>query len=214
MTGEILSVEPLVWICLWQSTIFVAAGLAGSFLLRRRSSRAHQILLLSIIAAVVAPAISTIVKHSELGLFVAEPVAAQSQLETEDFSLPGFVAQGIEYEAGSVDVALTPVTTVPQSPPLPWARIAFYGWAAASLILAMRLIATFLLGIRLLGRAERLACEKMDEAMRSALASLGIGKGVEVHSSQRVRSPAIWCWKRRPVLLVPGETGHFDNNID
>ena len=44
-----------VWSCIWQSTVLVGAGLIGSFILRHRAARAHHILLLSMIAAVVGP---------------------------------------------------------------------------------------------------------------------------------------------------------------
>ena len=78
MTGEIFSIESFLWNCLWQSTIFLVAGLLGSFLLRRHSARAHRVLFLAMIAAVIVPAASILVKHYELGLFVAEPDVIQS----------------------------------------------------------------------------------------------------------------------------------------
>ena len=54
----------------------------------------------------------------------------------------------------------------------------------ASLILAARLIVTFILGVRLLGRAEPSDCQKMGEAVCSARAKLGIDKDVEVRRSR------------------------------
>ena len=71
MISEVFSAETFFWSCLWQSTIFIAAGLLGSFILRHRSARAHQVLLLAIIAAVALPVISLLVKHYELGMFEA-----------------------------------------------------------------------------------------------------------------------------------------------
>jgi len=215
MIGEILSVESFVWTCLWQSMVLVVGGLTASFLLRRRSSRAHQILLLSIIAAVSVPIISVLVKHYELGVFVAEPIALQAQLEdgasAGDFSL---LAQDFAYEAGPLEGDLSSITAGPQGVVVQWTRIALYAWIAASLMLAVRLLVTFLLGVRLLGRAEPLDCAKMAEAIHSARAKLGIGREVEVYSSRGVRSPAIWCWRRRPVLLVPDAVGRSGSAVD
>ncbi len=57
--------------CVWQSTIFLVVGLVSSFILRHRSARAHQVLFLAMIAAVIVPIMSILVKHYELGLFVA-----------------------------------------------------------------------------------------------------------------------------------------------
>jgi Leucine-rich repeat (LRR) protein len=72
---------------------------------------------------------------------------------------------------------------------------------------------TFALGVRLLGRALPLDCEKMEQAVCSARAKLGIDREVEVCSSQGVRSPVIWCWRRKPVLLVPDAAGRSDNGV-
>ena len=218
MIGEIFSVESFVRTCLWQSMVLVVVGLAASFLLRRRSSRAHQILLLSIVAAVIVPVVSTLVKRYELGLFVAEPVAMQSQSEVQtvagDFSPSGPVVQDFGYGPGPIEADLAPVTTGPQSAPLPWAPIALYVWIAASPILAIRLLVTFVLGVRLLGRAEPVDCAKMEEAVHSARTKLRIDREVEVCCSRGVRSPVIWCWRRKPVLLVPGAAGRCDSAID
>jgi len=218
MTGEMFSVESFVWTCLWQSMALVMAGMAASFLLRRRSSRAHQVLLLSIVAAVTVPVVSTLVKHYELGVFVAKPAAAPWQLQTEavagDFYPSGPIAQDFGYEPGPIEGDLPPVVIVSKSAPLPWTRVALYGWIAASLVLTTRLLVTFALGVRLLGRAKPLDCKKMEEAVRSVSTRLGIGRAVVVCSSRGVRSPVIWCWRRKPVLLVPSKTVHCDNGID
>ena len=135
MTGEIFSVESFVWTCLWQSMVLVAAGLAASFLLRRRSSRAHQVLLLSIIAAVIVPIVSTAVKHYELGMFIAEPVAMQSHLENQviasDHGPLGPIVRDFADEPVLIEAGVPPVITGSQSAPLPWARIALYGWIVA-----------------------------------------------------------------------------------
>jgi hypothetical protein len=66
-----------VWTYVWQSTIFVTLGLWGSFVLKHRSSRAHQVLLLSMTGAVIVPVASILVKYYELGVFIAEPVMVQ-----------------------------------------------------------------------------------------------------------------------------------------
>ena len=153
MTGETLSVEFFVRTCLWQSIVLVAVGLAASFLLRRRSSRAHRVLLLSIIAAVIVPIVSALVKQYELGMFVAEPAAMQPYLETEaiasDFSPAVPIAPDVGYEPGSIEGDFAPVASGSPSVPLPWAHIALCAWVAASLILGVRLLVTFALGVHI-----------------------------------------------------------------
>ena len=195
--------------CVWQSTIFIVVGLVGSFILRHRSSRAHQVLFLAMIAAVIVPIMSILVKHYELGVFVAEPVVIQSQPENQ--VIP---AENIEHNPGLTEKNLPPAITGSEIAEFPWRSAVLYVWIAASLILAARLLLTFALGVRLLGRALPLKCGRIEEAAHLARTKLGIDKDVKVRSSRSVRSPVIWCWRRRPVLLVPSAAGRFDNGID
>jgi len=94
--------------CVWQSTIFLVVGLVGSFILRHRSARAHQVLFLAMIAAVIVPIMSILVKHYELGMFVAEPVVIQSRAEdvgrVGNFGAPGIIStEDIEHKPGTIE---------------------------------------------------------------------------------------------------------------
>jgi len=205
--------------CVWQSTIFLVVGLVGSFILRHRSARAHQVLFLAMIAAVIVPIMSILVKHYELGMFVAEPVVIQSRAEdvgrVGNFGAPGIIStEDIEHKPGTIEKDLPPATLASETTKFPWRSVVLYGWITASLILAARLLLTFALGVRLLKRALPLQCEKIKEAVHLAKAKLGIDKDVMVRSSRGVRSPVIWCWRLMPVLLVPSAAGRFDNGID
>jgi len=203
----------------WQSTIFIVVGLVSSFILRHRSARAHQVLFLAMIAAVIVPIMSILVKHYELGMFVAEPVVIQSPAEdvgrVGNFGAPGIIsAEDIEHKPGAIEEILPSAMAGSEIAKFPLHSIVLYGWIAASLILATRLLLTFALGVRLLGRALPLDCQRIEEALNLARAKLGIDKDVMVRSSRSVRSPVIWCWRRRPVLLVPSAAGRFDNGVD
>ena len=166
MISEIFSVDSLLWSCLWQSTIFVGIGLGGSFILRHRSSRAHQVLFLSIIAAVIVPLMSILVKHLELGMFVADPAVIQPQAEDSmpviDHEASGLISSlDIEHEPGPVEEHLPLAVSGSQSAEFPWRSVVLGGWIAASLILGARLLVMFVLGVRLLGLALPLECEKI-----------------------------------------------------
>jgi len=89
-----------------------------------------------------------------------------------------------------------------------------YTWITASLILAARLLVTFALGVRLLARALPLNCGKIEEAIDKAKSKLGISRDVKIYGSTNIHSPVIWCWRRRPVLLVPSAAGQSNNGID
>ena len=104
MTGEIFSADFWLWMCVWQSTIFLVAGLLGSFLLRRHSARAHQVVLLAMIAAVIVPVAGALVKHYELGVFAGKSPAIDPQGE-RSVSVDDHEAAGT---VGTEDVAHHP----------------------------------------------------------------------------------------------------------
>ncbi len=216
MTGQIFSAESFLWSCLWQSTIFIVAGLLGSFLLRRHSARAHRVLFLAMIAAVIVPAASLLVKHYELGLFVAEPAVIQPPIENRAIhEATGIISnKAPELSLAPINQDMRTAITSSGTAKFPWAAVLLCAWIAASLILAARLLVTFVLGARLLGRAMPLDCREIEQAAHMVKAKLRIDKDVSLHISHGIHSPVIWCWSRRPVLLVPSAAGRFDNGID
>jgi len=219
MIGEIFLRDFSLSSCVLQSTIFLVVGLVGSFILRYHSSRAHQVLFLAMMAAVIVPIMSILVKHYELGVFVAEPVVIQSRAEDKgrvgNYGAPGIIsAENIERKLGPIEKDLPSAMAASETTKFPWRSVVLYGWLTASLILVTRLLVTFVLGVRLLGRALPLDSERIEEAAHLAKAKLRIDKDVMVRGSPSVRSPVIWCWRRRPVLLVPSAAGRFDNGVD
>ena len=216
MISEIFSAESFLWSCLWQSTIFLVVGLSGSFLFRRHSARAHRVLFLAMMAAVIVPAASLLVKHYELGMFVAEPTAIQPQVDDQAiYESAGITSnEAIERGPAPINEDLHSAPAVSRAAKFPWRSALIYTWIAASLILTVRLLVTFVLGARLLGRALPLNSDKIEQAIHLAKAKLGISRDVKIYSSANINSPVIWCWMRRPVLLVPSTTGRLDNGID
>jgi hypothetical protein len=82
------------------------------------------------------------------------------------------------------------------------------------MILALRLIWSFVLGFRLVAGGKPVSCQRIQGAARIARARLGLAGDVGVCSSERVRCPVIWCWGRNPVLLVPSSSQQADKDID
>ncbi|HCO94877.1 MAG TPA: hypothetical protein DIU00_13155, partial [Phycisphaerales bacterium] len=216
MTGEIFSADSFFVSCLWQSTISLAAGLLGSFLLRRHSARAHQVLFLAMIAAVIVPAASLLVKQYELGMFAAEPVVIQPPIEGRAINeTTGIISsEAIKPGPAPIKEDLHSAMTASGAAKFPWRSTLIYSWTAASLILAARLMVTFALGVRLLRRAIPSNSDKIEQALNLAKKRLGISKDVNIYGSANIHSPVIWCWRRRPVLLVPSQAGRAGNGID
>jgi len=212
MIRELFLEDLSLWGCVWQSTLFVVIGLVGSFLLRRRPARASQVLFLAIIAAVLLPAMSVLVRHFELGLFTEEPIVLTSiQIDIPTESPEILLAPEIQPAALEVPTDFVLAETGSGEVEVPWRLIALYAWLIAMLILLGRLFVGFVSGIRLLRRAQSDRCEHIRRAADSARTRFGITKGLQIRRSTDVLSPMIWCWNRSPVLLVPGD---LDNRID
>jgi len=188
--------------CLWQSMAFVALGLVAGRLLRRRPSRAYQVLLFAMMAAVAVPLLSAMVKHFDLGAFVATETELPRMLP--QMSLDAFAPAP---ETGAMDAApaelASPEATMPASFSISWRTALLYGWLAATLALLGRLAVTFLYGVHLVRHASRTWCEPVQQASDRARSRLGMACGLEVRASGRIRSPVVWCWSHVPILLVP-----------
>jgi len=212
MIRELFLRDLSLWSCLWQSMLFAVFGLAGSFLLRCRPARASQVLFLAIIAAVLLPAMSVLVRHYGLGLLVEKPIVLPSlEMEIPTATPEILLAPEILPAAIEVPTDFALARNNSWNLEIPWRSIALYGWITATLLLLGRLIIAFVSGIRLLKRAQTDRCEHIRPAADSARARLGISKDLQIRSSKDVCSPMIWCWNRPPVLLVPGD---LDGQID
>jgi beta-lactamase regulating signal transducer with metallopeptidase domain len=218
MSGEFFQ-NAFLWSCLWQSVLCLAAGLVCSIIFRRRPSRAHGLLLMGMMAAVLVPLMSATVKHLELGLFAAEPTGTQSErparaVREYEPANHVFFAE-LEPEPSMPEEGPAPATTVRSYCfDIPWRQAGLWAWAAASMVLVLRLVVTFFCGLRLLAKATPLACMRIQKAMFLAKAKLGINRPVSVRQSGRVRSPVIWCWARHPILLLPTTALEPDNSSD
>jgi len=217
MIRELFLRDLSLWAVVWQSILFAFIGLVGSFLLRRRPARASQVLLLALIAAVTVPAMGVLVKHFELGLFVAEPI--QSEVEMPHEFVPT-VYETSEATSHHADIA-NEIHERAEGPVLveagsarahiPWRLIVLYGWMTATLILLGRLSVDVVNGILLLRRAQSRVSGHIERAADSARARLGITKTLQIRSSKDMSSPVIWCWSPIPVLLVPTD---LDDGLD
>ena len=207
------------WSYLWQSTAFLTAGLAISFVFRRRPCRAHHILLLSIIAAVIVPIATASVKHLGLGLFAGKTVTILQPVEP----VTNYMPIDNEFHITELPVLMpvyTEVTQIKPSPEsayeypapavasskgfeFPWRKVLLWSWAAASIILGLRLAFVFAMGVGLLGQAVPTHSTRIREAIRLAGTKLGITQQVRIHTNDRICSPIIWCWSKKPALLIP-----------
>ncbi|MHC4214862.1 MAG: M56 family metallopeptidase, partial [Planctomycetota bacterium] len=211
-----MSENTFLWSCVWQSTVCILVGLVLSFALRRWPARAHRVLFLAIVAAVVVPLMSAGVKRFGWGLLKPKPVVVVQ----EEF-VQATVIEPVNYEltrpivfedTGSyekpVEVYDEAEAVVVQEPQvIPWRQLLLWAWITASVFLIVRLVVSIVFGVRLLARGVPLECAEIERALGIAKRKLGIEKNVLIYCSEKVRSPVIWCWRREPVLLLPMAAG-------
>ncbi len=76
-------------------------------------------------------------------------------------------------------------------------------WCVLSGLCLARLVVSLVLGHRIVGRARLIVCESTERAVDAACTRLGLGVRPVLRASSRVACPAIWCWGRRPVIVLP-----------
>ncbi len=77
------------------------------------------------------------------------------------------------------------------------------GWAAASAILFSRLVVSFVGGWRLARSAREVDEIAVRAWVEAAAERLGLRAVPKVRRLAAVSCPAVWCWGRRPILLLP-----------
>ena len=203
----------LAWDFAWQATAFLVLGTVASLMLARRPARAHRALLLAMIAGLVTPLLGQAVRHLELGLLapgvggttavtITQPLGAlttqaprRRSQRSADLQVRGAEVASSESEPVSRRLAL-PARFTPRS-------LALGAWVVLTLAAAARLAASLVLGVRVAARARRVDDPALLKAAAAACDRLGLGVQPEVFASARLRCPVIWCWGRRPKLIVP-----------
>ena len=110
-------------------------------------------------------------------------------------------------ERPEVTSVLGPMAGEPRAEsPIGWLTMAFVGWLILSGLAAARLLASLPMGLRAVRRARSVADETLAAAAAAAAARLGLSATPVLRTSPRVRCPAIWCWGRRPIILLPEST--------
>ena len=216
--SDVFSGSAFLWTLAWQSTVCGVVGLSGSFAFRRHPSRAHRVLFLALIAAVVLPALSLTVRRFEWGIFVERP--ALYVYEPDDWepvrNAPVMVAVATDPARERSAVAGTSVSSAvePEREPISWWQVGVWGWMVCAAFLMLRLLIAMVGSFRLLRGARLVDGKKLHEALRAAAQRVGVTRPVRVFCSDRVRSPMIWCWGKTPALVMPRAYGAHGGEVD
>lgn len=233
----------LWWDVVWQATAFLAAGIGGSAILRRWPARAHRVLVLAIAATIGTPLVSKAVRMAEWGVLKnpgelryrveagravsnGEPVWITSGL---DRSREG-TGTGAPVSNGAKKNGIAPVEEMSRPAAASMARtgskfesvlawgslrnVLFLAWAVASVLMVNSLAISMIRGRRMIRAATAVDDPKLHAAAEEAARRLGIAAVPDIRVSSYVRCPSIWCWSRRPVLLIPAGFESSESKID
>ncbi len=196
--------------CLIYGTFCLSVGLVAAVLLRRSAARAHQVLLLAMVAALIVPVTSTLVRHYEIGILTAKASPAQigggGSTIMADLVVPAtveFAEPEFQYGYAAIEHSEPAISVVvPAAPSFAWRSILLGLWFAASAMLLIRLVITFVLGRGLLKNAVPV-CGAIRQSAETAAEKLAVDKPIVVLVSEKIAGCVIWCWTRRPALLIP-----------
>jgi hypothetical protein len=218
---------------LWQSGLFLVVGLAASVALHRRPARAHGALFVAILAALVTPLCSQLARRHGWGLWASRsidrpriqvalalatsspqavhsgatgelpprasshrPIPAGMSATTEEPD-PG-ARPLLERPAGLSDRSSNGVV-IPRSP----RAILIAAWCMFSGLCLVRLVASVVLGYGVVCRARCIPGGALTQAAEAAATRLGLRARPDLRMSANLACPAIWCWRHRPVILLP-----------
>ena len=200
-----------LWGCFLQSMIFIVLGLMASTFLRRRPSRAYQVLLCTMMAAAIVPLMSAVVKHFDLGVFTVNTTTLSSALLEAPRAIPlagndgtdDLAAIPVPMAVSTTGVYSERVKTTSAWHSVSWHAVAARTWVIATFALLARLVVTFIYGAYIVRNAQRSGCEQVQQAVEDVTSKLGISSGLQVRGSGHIRSPIVWCWSHPPIMLVP-----------
>lgn len=206
----------LAWDSAWQVTLFIIIGGAASVLWARRPAQAHRVLLLAMLGGLLTPPLGQAVRRLGWGLLATRPATVNgagrgeppapgprpasrpsAPIRSPRTGLAPPVAEAIGVRTAH------PVAGPARPAPASWRVIAMRAWVILGGLAAVRLFGALALGRRVVARARPLVDETIRDAAEAARRGLELGVTPEIRVSDRVRCPVIWCWGRRPVLLVP-----------
>ncbi|WP_165227493.1 carboxypeptidase regulatory-like domain-containing protein [Aquisphaera insulae] len=194
----------------WQSTVVLALGLVAARLIRMRPSRAHRLLLATAIGGLVVTPAALVAKRLDVGLLGpgAEPTTTLAAAPAPASPGPPTMGPAQPMPTPTPTPSMVDARDVtPERPaisPIPsTSTILVASWLFLAALGLLRLLASFAAAARVKARARVLDDSAVLAAADAAAASLGLPWSPHLRASREVHCPVVWCWGRRPVLIVP-----------
>jgi beta-lactamase regulating signal transducer with metallopeptidase domain len=220
----------LRWDLFWQSSLFLAIGLTASLALRVRPARAHRVLLLAMVAALVTPVLSQVIRHGGWGILrpvgptavltdSSGPVSLQrrpSPVRPASIHIPPGTQSGgaARISPATAEAAQAAVDSPPRFLPFSWQQTILGGWIILSILASLRLVCSIVRGFRTVRTAAQVEDAPMLQALAQAARRLGLSTEPSLRLSPHLRCPSVWCWGRQPILLVPAGIPETQKGVD
>ncbi|MFH1742317.1 MAG: M56 family metallopeptidase, partial [bacterium] len=213
----------LLWSCLWQTTFCLLLGLGAGSLLARRPARAHYLLVIAILACFAAPVTSLVIRHLGWGIFVEKAPVVESRSFRPPPPAP--TPAIAEPEPAAISSSPPPEPTLPKTErieqrgtivplSIPYKSLLIWAWVFLSVLACVRLVCSLVKGIRIVNRARPVTDPEIQNAVTAVAQQLGLKRIPEAFISDHVAGPLIWCWRRRPALLLPSSISWPSSAVD
>ncbi len=197
-----------LWKCVWQTTLCLGLGIGASFLFLSRPARAHRVLMFALVTAFVTPLLSQTVHHYGWGLLrsptiwipsASQPADVDVSLQSTGSELMKPISTYPESNSKQESVPRIPQRSLPFS----WLGYLVSVWVALSVLASIRLVRIFILENQILRETKPCENPSWRKIVEQATAELELRTIPRVVESDRIHCPAMWCWGRRPALLIP-----------
>ncbi len=186
-------------------SILLLTGLTASYGYKRHSARAHQILVLFMLGAMIIPGLHLLVKNLKWGLLPSKPLP-----ETAVVSVPTTVGT----TEVTAPVTMAPLPSVPlendtaspvidKTTSINWNLYISGVWLLASALLLGRTVLAYIRTGRLISQSVPIPSPALQTSLQRACTRFQLQRGIDLHSHPDIQTPSIWCWSKPPVLLAP-----------
>ncbi len=178
----------LVRDALWQSTLWLLVGLLASSRLAKRPARAHAILLIASLGALLTPIASALIRFLDLGLLQPSAAARSAATPLSNVLLGPSAAQaGLQWESSLLIL-----------------------WLLLAAFVCIRNLRAIAASRHLVHSAESITSGNLTHRAALLAQRMGIANTPELFSSRSIQGPLIWCWSRRPKIYLPAPTPNLE----
>jgi beta-lactamase regulating signal transducer with metallopeptidase domain/protocatechuate 3,4-dioxygenase beta subunit len=223
--GDLIESVPAILAA--SATVWLALGLSGAWLARRRPARAHSLLTLAVAGALTTPLLVLAVQRADWGVLPAPALSPPAPRNAPALSVldqrpelpprPTPLATRDERVVINAHIPSSPESLPARPVPriaFPWRSATLSVWLMLSVALLVRLIVDFAAGWRIARRATAVTEASLLQAVHGAALRLAAPPPYpQLRATRAIASPALWGWSRPATILI-SESPEFPGNCE